>query len=537
MPSHLIPPYGGTLCDLVASEARRAELHAASREWPSWDLSPEQLCELELLASGAYSPLRGFMTRADAEAVDAAMRLADGTFWPVPVVLAVPGAVASRLAAGGTLALRDAEGVMLAALAVAEVWQPDAAVDAWRVGGAVEALQLPVHHDFTALRLSPAEMRHELARQGWRRVVAYQTSRAIHRAEHAATLAAAKASEASLLVHIEAGKGSSADVDHFTRVRCCQAAISRYPKDTAKLALLPYAPRLRGQRDLLLRALIARNFGCTHLLVDASEGSVLENGVPAPAIAELGIVVATAEPMVYLEEQGGFVAASKVPAGARPLHLREHELRERLAGGRDIPAWFSFPDVIEELQRAHPPRDRQGFTVFFTGLSGAGKSTIASILLTKLLEMGGRPVTLLDGDIVRKNLSSELGFSKEHRDINIRRIGFVASEITKNGGIAICAPIAPYDVVRKENRALIERVGGFILAFVSTPLSVCEQRDRKGLYAKARAGIIPQFTGVSDPYEEPADAEIVLDTTQLAPEEAAQELLLHLEKAGFIGAR
>ena len=533
---HLVPPYGGTLCELVAAEPRRAELQAASREWPSWDLKPDQLCELELLVTGAYSPLRGFMTAADHDAVVAGMRLADGTFWPVPVTLSVPGALAARLQPGGMLALRDAEGVMLAALAIAEVWQADHAADAWCVGGPVEALQLPVHYDFTALRLTPAEVRREFARQGWRRVVAYQTAHAIHRAEHASTLAAAKACEASLLVHVEAGKGSSADVDHFTRVRCCQAAIARYPKETAKLAVLPYAPRLRGQRDLLLRAVIARNFGCTHLLVDASEGSVLEAGMPAPEATELGVQVVAAEPMMYVEEQGEFVRQTAVPPGQRILHLRERELHERLADGREIPAWFSFPDVVEELRRAHPPRHRQGFTVFFTGLSGSGKSTIASVLLTKLLEMGGRPVTLLDGDIVRKNLSSELGFSKEHRDINIRRIGFVASEITKNGGIAICAPIAPYDAVRKQNRTLIERVGGFVLVFVSTPLEVCEERDRKGLYAKARAGLIPQFTGVSDPYEEPADAEVVLDTTQLAPEEAAQEVLLYLEKAGFIGA-
>jgi len=535
MPGHLIAPYRGELCELVVSEARCAELQAASREWPSWDLRPDQLCELELLVSGAYSPLRSFMGRADHDAVVAGMRLADGTFFPAPVTLAVPGALAARLAPGATLALRDAEGVMLAALAVAEVWQRDGGADEWCVAGAVEALQLPSHHDFTALRLTPAEVRRELARLGWRRVVAYQTARAIHRAEHAATLAAAAAREASLLIHVEAGKGSSADVGHFSRVRCCQAALARYPMDSARLALLPWAPRERGARDVLLRALVARNFGCTHLLVDG-DGAQDHARAAAAGAQELGVEIAAAEPMAYAEEQGGYVAAGLVPAGARVLRLGERELRERLADGREIPAWFSFPDVVEELRRAHPPRHRQGFTVFFTGLSGSGKSTIAGVLLTKLLEMGGRPVTLLDGDIVRKHLSSELGFSKEHRDINIRRIGFVASEITKNGGIAICAPIAPYDEVRKQVRAMVERVGGFVLAFVSTPIAVCEQRDRKGLYAKARAGIIPQFTGVSDPYEDPADAEVVLDTTQLAPEEAAQEVLLHLQKAGFIGA-
>ena len=363
MPSHLIPPYGGTLCELVAPEPRRAELQAASREWPSWDLTPEQLCELELLVSGAYSPLRGFMARADHDAVVAGMRLADGTFWPVPVTLSVPGVLAARLRSGGTLALRDAEGVMLAALAVEEVWQGDPGEDAWCVGGAVEALQMPVHHDFTVLRPTPADLRREFARRGWRRVVAYQTSRAIHRAEHAATLAIAKAHDARLLVHVESGTGSSADFDHFTRVHCCQAAIGRYPQDTAKLALLPYAPRPRGQRDLLLRALIARNFGCTHLLLDASEGSAGETGAATPTADETGVHVLTAEPMVYLEERGSFAAVSTVPVGARSLHMGERELRERLAEGREIPDWFTFPEVVDELRArlpAAPPAGLHG---------------------------------------------------------------------------------------------------------------------------------------------------------------------------------
>ena len=290
MPSHLIEPWGGTLCELVVGEARRAELQAASREWPSWDLRPDQLCELELLAAGAYSPLRGFMTRADHESVVASMRLADGTFWPAPVALALPGELARRLRPGGWLALRDAEGVMLAALAVAEAWEEDAAEDLWLVGGAVEALQLPAHYDFTALRLGPAELRRELARRGWRRVAAFQTRRAVHRAEHAATLRAAAQCEASLLVHVEAGKGSSADVDHFTRVRCCQAAIERFPRDTARLALLPYPPRADAERDLLLRAVVARNFGCTHLLVGGE--APLPADAAATAAARLGVGLA-----------------------------------------------------------------------------------------------------------------------------------------------------------------------------------------------------------------------------------------------------
>jgi sulfate adenylyltransferase len=240
--------------------------------------------------------------------------------------------------------------------------------------------------------------------------------------------------------------------------------------------------------------------------------------------------------MVYVEDLDAYYPEDEVPEGKRALNISGTELRQRLAEGRDIPEWFTFPEVAEELRRSYPPRKKQGFTVLFTGLSGSGKSTIANALMSKFLEMGGRPVSLLDGDLVRKHLSSELGFSKEHRDINIRRIGYVASEITKNGGIAICAPIAPYDAVRKEVRAMVEPAGGFILVHVATPIEVCEQRDRKGLYAKARAGIIPEFTGVSDPYELPEDSDVTIDTESTTPEEAAQQVLLHLEHEGYIGA-
>jgi sulfate adenylyltransferase len=239
--------------------------------------------------------------------------------------------------------------------------------------------------------------------------------------------------------------------------------------------------------------------------------------------------------MVYLENQDVYVPDNEVPQGARVLNISGTELRDRLNEGRDIPAWFTYPEVVRELRRSYPPRHKQGVTIFFTGLSGSGKSTIANVLLTKFLEMGGRPVTILDGDLVRKHLSSELGFSKEHRDINIRRIGYVASEITKNGGIAICAPIAPYDATRKSVRQMIEPYGGFILVHIATPIETCESRDRKGLYAKARAGIVKEFTGISDPYESPADAEVVINTAELSAEEAAQEIILHLEQQGFIG--
>jgi sulfate adenylyltransferase len=249
---------------------------------------------------------------------------------------------------------------------------------------------------------------------------------------------------------------------------------------------------------------------------------------------ELGVEMVPFKMMVYLPEEGRYSPVDAISEGTKTLSISGTELRDRLADGREIPEWFTFPQVAEELRRTHPPRSKQGFTVFFTGLSGSGKSTVANVLLVKLLEMGGRPVTLLDGDPVRKHLSSELGFSKEHRDLNIQRIGYVASEITKNGGIAICAPIAPYDEVRKRVRKMIEPLGGFMLVHVSTPLEVCEDRDRKGLYAKARQGIIKEFTGISDPYEIPADADMSLDTTDISPENAAHRVILHLEREGYI---
>ncbi|MBW8004079.1 MAG: adenylyl-sulfate kinase, partial [Planctomycetes bacterium] len=250
--------------------------------------------------------------------------------------------------------------------------------------------------------------------------------------------------------------------------------------------------------------------------------------------SELGVQLIPFKTMVYLENKDMYIPTDEVKESDRTLNISGTELRQRLAEGRDVPEWFTFPEVLTELRRTYPPRHRQGFTVFFTGLPSAGKSTIAKAFLARLLEAGGRPVTLLDGDIVRKNLSSELGFSKEHRDLNILRIGFVAHEITKNGGIAICAPIAPYDAIRKRVRSMIEQHGGFILIHVATPLEVCEQRDRKGLYAKARAGMIREFTGISDPYEEPQDADLVIDTTNLTPEQAAQAVLLHLEREGYV---
>jgi sulfate adenylyltransferase len=571
--SHLIAPHGGELVELQVSDQRAAELKAHSKDWPSWDLTARQLCDLELLMSGGFSPLRGFMSRNDYESVCHKMRLADGTLWPMPITLDVSEDFAKKLTPGTSkIALRDPEGVMLAVLHVQDVWQPDRKAEAeavfnstsaahpgadyainkshpWYVGGKIEEFQPPSHYDFRELRLTPAEVRAEFTRLGWTKIVAFQTRNPMHRAHVELTMRAAKQVEANLLIHPSVGMTKPGDVDYFVRTRCYQLLLAKYPHGTVKLSMLPLAMRLGGPREAIWHGLIRKNHGCTHFIVgrDHAGPGKDTNGKPfyGPYDAqelfkkheqEMGVTMVPFQMMMYLQNEDRYVPADEVPQGAKVLDISGTELRQRLNEGRDIPAWFTYPEVVQELRRSYPPRHKQGVTIFFTGLSGSGKSTIANALITKFLEMGGRPVTLLDGDLVRKHLSSELGFSKEHRDINIRRIGYVASEITKNGGIAICAPIAPYDATRKAVRQMVEPFGGFILVHAATSLDVCEQRDRKGLYAKARAGIVKEFTGISDPYEVPADAEVVIDTAKLSPEEAAQAILLHLEREGFVGA-
>jgi sulfate adenylyltransferase len=553
--------------------ARAAELKAHSKDWPSWDLTARQLCDLELLMSGGFSPLRGFMNRADYEGVCHNMRLANGTLWPMPITLDVSEDFAKKLTPGSSkIALRDPEGVMLAVLSVEDVWQPDRKAEAksvfnstsaahpgadyainksnpWYVGGKIEELQPHAHYDFRSLRLTPAELRAEFGRLGWTTVVAFQTRNPMHRAHVELTMRAAKQVEANLLIHPSVGMTKPGDVDYFVRTRCYQLLLSKYPHGTVKLSMLPLAMRLGGPREAIWHGLIRKNHGCTHFIVGRdhagpgkdTDGKPFYGPYDAQELfkkheAEMGVTMVPFQMMVYLQNEDRYIPSDEVPPGAKVLDISGTELRQRLNEGRDIPSWFTYPEVVKELRRSYPPRHKQGVTIFFTGLSGSGKSTIANALITKFLETGGRPVTLLDGDLVRKNLSSELGFSKEHRDINIRRIGYVASEITKNGGIAICAPIAPYEATRKAVRQMIEPFGGFILVHASTSIEVCEQRDRKGLYAKARAGIVKEFTGISDPYEAPTDAEVVIDTAKLSPEEAAQTILLHLEREGFVGA-
>lgn len=570
MPNHLNPPYAGQLVNLMATPERISELQMASLGWPSWDLTPRQLCDLELLINGGFSPLKGFMTRADYESTCSRMRLANGTIWPIPIVLDVTSEFAQTLSPGSVIALRDPEGVMLGALHVAEIWQSDRRSEAeavygttsphhpgvqflleqthpWYIGGRLEGVHLPFHYDFDAFRLTPSELRADFNRRGYQRIVAFQAGHTMHRADQELTMRAAQKLDANLLIHPAVGMTKPGDAEYYVRMRCYQALLSKYPKDTAKLALLPLAMRMAGPREAVWHAIIRKNYGCTHFIVDqdhADPGSD-DNWKPfyKPHAAqellriyqdEIGISMVSSQKMVYWADQDTYIPENEAPNGSHILRMSGTELSDRLLEGRAIPSWFTFTDVARELQLHYRPRHRQGFTLFFTGLSGSGKSTIANMLFVKLLEIGGRSVTLLDGDIVRKHLSSELGFSRDHRDINIRRIGFVASEITKSGGIAICAPIAPYDVVRRQVRALVQPNGGFILVHFATPLKVCECRDRKGLYAKARAGLVQHFTGISDPYEVPQDADIVVDSSERPPEDIANDILLYLQRERFI---
>jgi sulfate adenylyltransferase len=566
----LITPHGSRLVDLLVDEARASEIRELSRDWPSLDLGPRQLCDLELLINGGYSPLDHYVGAAEHRSVCSEMRLSEGVLWPVPLALNIPDELADGLAVGDSIALRDREGVMIAALEVDECFERDldAEITAvfgtdnrshagvaqylhrtrpWAVAGRVEALQLPVHYDYRELRKTPAELRRLLTDLGWSRVIAFQTHRTFHRAQQAMIADAASEIDARVLLHPVVGLDEPGDADHYTRVRCYQAALSSFPDDMARLNLLPLAMRGGGAREALLHAIVHKNYGASHLMVDFDGAGTVLDVVGEPAYQqeesreivaahadELGVELLPVLEMVYLEETGEVVAADAVPEKGQVLQLTSAEVRQRLEEGEEIPAWYTFESVASELQRRHPARAEQGFTVFLTGLSGSGKSTIANVLRVKLLELGGRGVSLLDGDLVRANLSSELGFSKEHRDLNIRRIGFVAAEITRAGGVAICAPIAPYDVVRREVREMVQPCGGFVLVHVATPLETCEARDRKGMYAKARAGIIKEFTGISDPYEVPEDADVVIDTTNLTPEEATREVFHHLARQSYI---
>jgi len=530
----LIAPYGGVLVNLI-EPARTEALKTEALGMPSIDLDWRARCDLELLMTGAYSPLTGFMTRKEVDRIRETRTLADGTFWPLPLTL--PTRQKIELNPGDRVALRDGEGFMLAVMSVADIWQDDAGTT--RLGGPVEGVALPPHVDFSDQRETPAELRAKFSRRGWRRVVAWQARQPMHRPQYEFCLRTAIEREANLLIHPQAGGDLSEAPGYIGLMRSLLVLKDRFPTATTHLSLMPMQQRESQGDALMLRAIVARNFGCDSLIIGGEyEASGLRRRgldvLDAARAAEVGVELIPYPRLVYSEDHAEYLPESDLPEGARALTLPGDELMRRLARGLPVPEWACFPEVVDELRRQYPPRNEQGFTVFFTGLSGAGKSTLARALAARLMETGDHSVTLLDGDIVRRHLSSELGFSKAHRDVNVRRIGYVASEITKNRGVAICAPIAPYTSTRRDVRAMIEAVGGFIEVFVSTPISTCEARDRKGLYAKARAGLIPEFTGVSDPYEVPEAPELALDTSKLSVDAAVQQILLKLEHEGYL---
>ncbi|MFT5006677.1 MAG: sulfate adenylyltransferase [Paracoccaceae bacterium] len=548
--------------------AQKLKLEAA--ELPSWDMTPRQICDLELLMNGGFNPLKGFLDQADYESVVDNMRLADGTLWPMPITLDVSDDFAEGVQSGQDIALRDQEGVILAILSISDKYVPNKALEAEKVfgadddkhpavnylhntagniylGGAITGLQQPIHYDFRARRDTPNELRSYFRKLGWRKIVAFQTRNPLHRAHQELTFRAAREVQANLLIHPVVGLTKPGDIDHFTRVRCYEAVLDQYPSSTTTMSLLNLAMRMAGPREAVWHGLIRKNHGCTHFIVGRDHAGPGKNSAgedfygPYDAQdlfrehqAEMGIEMVDFKHMVYVQERMQYEPANEVEKGLTVLNISGTELRRRLNEGLEIPEWFSFPTVVEELRRTRPARNKQGFTVFFTGFSGSGKSTIANALMVKLMEMGGRPVTLLDGDIVRKNLSSELGYSKEHRDLNIRRIGYVASEITKNGGIAICAPIAPYATTRWAVREDIEEFGAFLEVHVATSIEECERRDRKGLYKLARAGTIKEFTGISDPYDVPENPELSLETENQDVDNCAHQVILKLEQLGLI---
>ncbi len=555
---------------LLVGEARAEDLRRTSLSYPSLTLTKRQLCDLELLLSGGFHPLEGFMDRATYEAVVNRCRLPDGTVWPMPVVLDLDEELAGKLEPGQVLALRDPEGFMPAVLTVQEIWEADKAREAQQVygtrsadhpgvrylfervrshyvAGLLEGIQIPAHHEFENLWDTPEELRQVFRKMGWRRVIAVHSTDVMHKLHRRLIIDAAKQHQAHILIHPAVGETKPGDLHHYARVHCYKALQRHLPHELTALSLLPLAMRMAGPREALWHAIINRNFGCSHFLVGPDHASPPGNGAAqlygryeaqefvARYADEIGIQIVAQPECRYVPARRSFMTDADILAeGLESVSIGNAELKSLLLKNRHVPEWFSYPEVLEQLRKVYPPRSRQGITLFFTGLSGSGKSTLANIIFAKLIESGGRPVSLLDGDIVRQNLSSELGFSKAHRDLNIRRIGFVASEITKNGGVAICAPIAPYRATRRAVRELIEQHGAFIEIHASTPLDVCEQRDRKGLYAKARRGIIPEFTGISDPYEEPERPELRIDTSELAPTEAAQEILLYLFKEGYL---
>jgi sulfate adenylyltransferase len=563
----IISPYGGNLIDLIVSGDEREELLARSNRLPSIQISTRALCDLELLATGAFSPLDRFMNKADYGRVLTEMRLSNGTLFPIPINLQIESEALPSW--GEQVTLCDSRNNTIAVMQIEEVYEYDPQREARLVFGTTDArhpfvsemirwgkvyvsgelkiLNLPVYHDFLELRLTPAEVRSRLEKMGNKNVIAFQTRNPMHRIHEELTKRAAEEVGGSLLIHPVVGLTKPGDVDHYTRVRVYRALAEKYyDQNNTILSLLPLAMRMAGPREALWHAIIRRNYGANHFIVgrdhagpgNDSQGKPFYGPYEAQAMMaqyedEIGVKAVQFKELVYLADEERYEQATNVPDDAKTFSISGTQVREDyLAKGKLLPEWFTRQETAEILQQMYPPRHKQGFCIWFTGLSGSGKSTTAEILTSMLLERG-RQVTLLDGDVVRTHLSKGLGFSREDRDTNILRIGFVAGELARHGGTAICAAISPYRATRNEARKMVGEEF-FIEVFVDTPIEVCEQRDVKGLYARARRGQIKGFTGVDDPYEEPLNPEIILNTVKNDPSENARKIIDYLEERGFI---
>lgn len=567
----MIEPHGKTLVSFHLSADELSEYSELSNKTSSLTLSLKQQCDLEMISNGAFSPLSTFNNQKDYEEILLNNKLSNGLVWPIPIVLDVPDQFLKSLDKNEYISLRNAEGFLLAILKVNEFWAPDKKEEANSVfksndpnhpgvdylfnhtnnnyiSGELVPIQSNKYFDFTHLRKSPQEVRDFFRLNNWKDVIAFQTRNPMHRAHFELTKLAMDEHNSKLLIHPVIGISKPGDIDHFTRVKCYQHIIKYYPENSVELSLINLAMRMAGPKEALWHAIIRKNYGCNRIIIgrDHAGPGVNAEGKPyyqpydaqeliAQYQEELEIKMVPFKEMVFAKNKKTFLPLDKIEQNDPIEKLSGTQFKEFLQQRTEIPNWYSFPEVIHELRKRFPKLHNQGLTVFFTGLSGAGKSTLANAIMYKLMETEDRPITLLDGDIVRQHLSSELGFSKEDRDIHVKRIGYVASEITKHGGVAICAPIAPYSNTRKVVRNMIDEVGSFVEIHVATPLSVCEERDVKGLYKQARAGKILDFTGVSDPYEEPENPEITVDTSDITVEESSALILDKLRSLKLLG--
>ncbi|KAJ2516172.1 Sulfate adenylyltransferase [Coemansia sp. RSA 1939] len=570
-------PHGGVLKDLhVRDEHIQAQLAEEAEKLPYITLTERQLCDLELILNGGFSPLEGFLTEAEYTSVVEGNRLPDGTLWTIPIYLDVNRAELDKVGAavGGRVTLRDPRSDQpLAIITIADLYQVDRAREAEKVygandqahpavhylfhstrdtyvGGKVQAVNAPQHHDYVAIRRSPAEVRALFRKLNWTRVVAFQTRNPMHRAHRELTVRAARMRHANVLIQPVVGLTKPGDIDHFTRVRVYQAIMPKYPNGMAQLSLLPLAMRMGGPREAVWHAIIRKNFGATHFIVGRdhagpgknSQGDDFYGPYEAQDLVlqfrdELHIEVVPFQMLTYLPDTDEYLPANEVPAGVNTLNISGTELRRRLKTGAPIPEWFSYPEVVRILREANPPRNKQGFTVFLTGLHASGKEAIARALQVALNQEGGRSVSLLLGETIRQELSSELGYTRRERDINVARIGFVAAELTRAGAACIAAPIAPFAAARDSVRQQVAKSGGFYLVHVATPLETCIANDRAGVYRRAIAGEIKGFTGIDDVYEAPESPDLVADITKAPISQIVHEIILLLERDGYIGDR